>query len=292
MPRSSTPTAQRYAAFWSQLLPLSNRRTGFSIRSPRRHPTIEFCYLGFCFRYWLQDDQPDARVQFALERSDADTIYATLSGSRAVIEQAFGAPLVWHHEPFARTRQATLYEIAYRIPSSPLRDLPPKQWSDLMIHVRPYLPDDRAFVLSLAPRLIIGLPPWRDPKLCISAFQDWISVAIEQHGQKTMVFVAEDEGGERLGFATLSHETHFTGEPQAYINELATSEVAEGSGVGTALLQACEQWARDQGYRILALSTGAANVRALGFYHHLGFRDEDVKLIKLMEHPGGVTNDR
>src|SRR5689334_9942279 len=95
MPRSSTPTAQRYAAFWSQLLPLSNQRTGFSIRSPRRQPSIEFCYLGFCFRYWLHDDQPNARVQFALERSDADTIYATLSRSREAIEKEFGAPLEW-----------------------------------------------------------------------------------------------------------------------------------------------------------------------------------------------------
>lgn len=97
-----------------------------------------------------------------------------------------------------------------------------------------------------------------------------------------MVFIAENDHGERLGFATLSHETHFTGEHQAYINELATSDVAEGRGVGTALIQACEQWAREQGYRILALSTGAANGRALGFYRHLGFRDEDVKLVKLL----------
>ena len=85
-----------------------------------------------------------------------------------------------------------------------------------------------------------------------------------------MVFVTEDDQGERLGCATLGHTTHFTGERQAYINELATSEVAEGRGVGTALIAACEHWAREQGYRILALSTGAANERALGFYHHLG----------------------
>ena len=154
-----------------------------------------------------------------------------------------------------------------------------------MIHVRPYVADDRTFVLGLAPRLLIGIPPWRDPHLWLTAFQDWITASIEQHGQKTMVLVAENDQGERLGFATLSHDTHFTGEHQAYVNELATSEVAEGSGVGTALIQACEQWAREQGYRILALSTGAANRRALGFYHHLGFRDEDVKLIKLLEEP-------
>ncbi len=98
-----------------------------------------------------------------------------------------------------------------------------------------------------------------------------------------MVFIAEDEHGERLGFATVSRMTHFTGEPQAYIDELATSEPAEGCGAGRALLQSCEQWARDQGFRIIALDTGAANTHAVGFYHHLGYQGEDVKLVKLLE---------
>ena len=95
--------------------------------------------------------------------------------------------------------------------------------------------------------------------------------------------MAQDDQAERLGFASVTHDTHFTGERQAYIGELATSESAEGQGVGKTLLQACEQWARDQGYRIITLTTGAANSRALGFYHHLGYRDEDVKLIKILE---------
>jgi hypothetical protein len=96
-------------------------------------------------------------VQFALERSDADTIYATLSGSRALIEQAFGAPLEWRHEPFTPARRATLHEIVYRIPSPPLRDLPPTQWPDLQAqminamvrleravfpHLQPWMEDD------------------------------------------------------------------------------------------------------------------------------------------------------
>ncbi|MCG8351784.1 MAG: GNAT family N-acetyltransferase [Chloroflexales bacterium] len=155
-----------------------------------------------------------------------------------------------------------------------------------MIRVRPYLSADRAFVLGLAPRLTIGMPSWRDPHMCITAVQDWIIGSIDQHGQQTMVFVAEDDHDERLGFATVTHQNHFTGERQAYIGELATSEAAEGRGVGQILLHACEQWARDQGYRILALTTGAANDRALGFYRHLGYRDEDVKLVKILAESG------
>lgn len=151
-----------------------------------------------------------------------------------------------------------------------------------MIRVRPYVPADCEFVLSLAPRLAIGIRPWRDVQTWTATAEGWIVGSIEQHGQKTMVFVAEDEHGEWLGFASVSHSKHFTGEGQAYIGELATSEMVEGKGVGKALVQACEQWGREQGYRILALATGAANERALGFYHHLGYLDEDVTLVKLL----------
>lgn len=151
-----------------------------------------------------------------------------------------------------------------------------------MIRVRPFVPDDRAFVLSLAPRLSIGMQPWRNRDLWLATVEGWLSESIQQHGQKTTVFIAESESGERLGFATVSHNTHFTGQPQAYLGELSSAETAEGQGVGTALVKACEQWAREQGYRILTLSTGAANARGLRFYEHLGFQEEDITLTKLL----------
>ena len=151
-----------------------------------------------------------------------------------------------------------------------------------MLQVRPFTPTDHDFVLNLAPRLAIGMQPWRDPVLWHQTVEGWLKQSIDQHNQKTMVLIAEDDQGGRLGFATVSHSAHFTGQPQAYIGELATSESAEGQGVGRALLEACERWAREQGYAILTLSTGAGNAWALGFYRHLGFRDEDITLTKLL----------
>ena len=149
-----------------------------------------------------------------------------------------------------------------------------------MVHVRPYRPTDHDFIVSLAPRLTIGMPAWHRYDPWIATVHQWIRTSIAQHGDTTMVLVAEDAHGNRVGFATVSRGTHWTGEPQATIGELATHEAAEGQGVGTALVAACEQWARDQGYRRIALMTGAANTRALGFYHHVGFADEDITLIK------------
>lgn len=151
-----------------------------------------------------------------------------------------------------------------------------------MVHVRPYTSADRTFILSLAPRLAIGMQPWRDSTLWLKTVEEWLNESIEQHTQKTMVLIAEDEQSERLGFATVSHSTHFTGQKQAYIGELVTSETAEGQGVATALVKACEQWAREQGYVMITLTTGAGNARALKFYDHLGFRKEDITLTKLL----------
>lgn len=150
-------------------------------------------------------------------------------------------------------------------------------------NIRPYGPDDREFLLDLAPRLTIGMQPFRDIAACLAAVRGWIQNSIDNHGSEGMVFVAEDERGERLGFATVTHETHFTGERQAYIGELATSAAAEGRGVGRALVARCEAWARERGYTKLALETGAANTRALGFYEQLGYVAEGVKLTRLLD---------
>jgi ribosomal protein S18 acetylase RimI-like enzyme len=150
----------------------------------------------------------------------------------------------------------------------------------MMIQIRPFEPTDRDFVLALAPRLLIGRRSWRDADLWLQAVEGWLTESIAQHPAKTTVLIAHDGQGVPLGFATVSHSTHFTGQAQAYIGELATSEAAEGRGVGSALIAACEQWAREQGYALLTVSTGAANTRALDLYHRLGFHDEDLTLTK------------
>lgn len=81
-----------------------------------------------------------------------------------------------------------------------------------MLRVRPYLSSDRTFVLSLAPRLAIGKQLWCDLTLWLKTVEEWLTESINQHNQKTMVLIAEDEQGERLGFATVSHSRHFTGQ--------------------------------------------------------------------------------
>ena len=66
-----------------------------------------------------------------------------------------------------------------------------------MIRVRLYIPSDREFILSLAPRLAIGIPSWRDLHKMIVTTQGWITGSIEQHGTKTMV-VNDPNGAQKL----------------------------------------------------------------------------------------------
>ena len=120
----------------------------------------------------------------------------------------------------------------------------------------------------------------------LAAAQGWLRDGMDQHGGKSFVLIAEDAHGARLGFATVAQSRHFTGVPQAELGELVVREDAEGQGVGQALVAACAEWARAQGYAFLALGTGAANTRARRFYQQLGFREEDVRLVKLLDADG------
>ena len=147
-----------------------------------------------------------------------------------------------------------------------------------MIRVRPFTASDRDFIFSLAPRLAIGMRPWRDQALWLTAVEGWLTESLARQADKGAVFIAEEESGERLGFATVSASEHFTSQPQAYIGELATCDAAEGRGIGRALVAACEEWGRAKGFALITLTTGAGNDRALGFYRRLGYVDEDVTL--------------
>ncbi len=148
------------------------------------------------------------------------------------------------------------------------------------IHIRLYTPADREFLLSLAPRLTIGIASWRNREMMETAMRQFIVESIEQHPTQAVVFVAVNQQGQQLGFASVSHSKNFTGEIQAYLGELAVSENAEGRGVGYALVKACEEWARNQGYTLLVLETGMANEHARRFYQRLGFEEESVKLAR------------
>jgi GNAT superfamily N-acetyltransferase len=112
---------------------------------------------------------------------------------------------------------------------------------------------DLEFLLSLVPRLSeFGLPPSRDAKALDNFTRDSLQKTFDG-SVVSSIFVAEQEG-QRLGFIQLEEDKEFfSGEPYAYIANLAITQEAEGKGVGKFLMQAAEKWAKEKGYRFISL---------------------------------------
>ena len=146
--------------------------------------------------------------------------------------------------------------------------------------IRPATPDDRSFLEQLAPRLAIGIPPWRDAAAMTATMRGFLLEDLARMGSDATVLIATRADGTPVGAATISRSKHFTGSPQAELGELAVVAAVEGQGAASALLAAAEAWARDQGLPFVALATGAANTRARAFYARHGYADEDVRLAK------------
>jgi ribosomal protein S18 acetylase RimI-like enzyme len=72
--------------------------------------------------------------------------------------------------------------------------------------------------------------------------------------------------------------THFTGERDGYIGELAVAASAARQGIGRALVGAAREWAAARGLVNLTLHTGEYNTGAREFYAAIGFRAEELRL--------------
>ncbi|MEM8620902.1 MAG: GNAT family N-acetyltransferase [Actinomycetota bacterium] len=140
---------------------------------------------------------------------------------------------------------------------------------------------DRPQVRDLADRLTEGVAPWRKTSDVAQAVRSWIDDSSSSDFDG-VALVAIDDNEQVIGFVSLSTITHFAGELDAYIGELVVAHEAEGRGVGTDLVAAAEHQATLDGRRCITLTTGAANGRALHFYRRLGYRDEDIKLTKVL----------
>jgi len=146
--------------------------------------------------------------------------------------------------------------------------------------IRPFRPRDRSQVLALAPRLTEGAAPWRDPAAVRRAAQNWIQTSIGTVGQPGHAVYVAIAGGQVVGVVSIREQTHFTGQTDAYIGELAVASGMERRGIATALMNAAEAWAARRGVAFLTLHTGAANQPARGLYRQLGYREEELLLTK------------
>jgi GNAT superfamily N-acetyltransferase len=94
----------------------------------------------------------------------------------------------------------------------------------------------------------------------------------------TFLFVAES-GGQTVGF--ISGELRegsptFRQRTWASVDDVFVEPDSRNLGIGRALIQSVEAWAKERGANGISLQVAAANRRGRKFYEELGFREVSV----------------
>ncbi len=139
---------------------------------------------------------------------------------------------------------------------------------------------DEEVLAALAARLsAFELPAWRAPHEISDADARAMIAAAASGNPDDEVFIAE-RGGEVVGCLHVLAVTDFFGLRHGHVSVIATTEAAEGSGVGRRLIEHAEEWTARRGLPLLTLNTFAGNARARRFYEVAGFQVEMVKYAK------------
>jgi ribosomal protein S18 acetylase RimI-like enzyme len=150
----------------------------------------------------------------------------------------------------------------------------------MSLSIRPASSTDAEAITALARRLgAIPLPHWRTPDEISSADAREMIAALTSPSKDNEVFIAE-RNGHIVGCLHMLTMTDFFGKAHAHISVIATTEDAEGTGVGRALLARAEAWARERGLSLLTLNVFDGNARARRFYENAGFAAETLKYSK------------
>lgn len=97
------------------------------------------------------------------------------------------------------------------------------------------------------------------------------------------VFVAENEGGELVGWIHVFQGCSLLGDPFAEIGGLVVHSSHQGSHIGRRLVDNAEVWARQRGLSQLWVRSNTTRLQAAGFYNHLGFRKNKVQNVFLKD---------
>jgi GNAT superfamily N-acetyltransferase len=149
--------------------------------------------------------------------------------------------------------------------------------------IRAFGAGDREFLARVAPRIRpVHTASPRDPEAMDRFFQ-----ALERGRllaePGAEAFVATS-AGEPCGLVSVHPDAdYFTGHTRAYVDILVVAEEAEGRGVGRALMNHIERWAREHACREVVLDVFASNDHAIQFYDRRGYRPDHIRMAKPLD---------
>jgi ribosomal protein S18 acetylase RimI-like enzyme len=144
---------------------------------------------------------------------------------------------------------------------------------------------DHADILDAVDRLgRVPLPAWRTPEQVAGVEREALRAVLSSPDDAHLVIVACTPEGGFAGFVYVQEELdYFTRSRHAHVDMIVVTSAAEGLGVGTALLDAAEAWARGRLLPFLSLNVFAENRRARSLYERLGYAPDTVKYIKVLD---------
>jgi GNAT superfamily N-acetyltransferase len=146
--------------------------------------------------------------------------------------------------------------------------------------IRPAQPDDLAFVLSMADRLVsFDVPAFRSKAELAEGDRRALAEWFRNPKPDEALFVAEVDGRQAGCAYLVTLVDYFNQRPHAHLSVLAVAAEAEGKGVGSALLDRSEAWARERGSDRLTLSALVTNSRARGIYEKRGYGGEYIRYV-------------
>jgi ribosomal protein S18 acetylase RimI-like enzyme len=157
------------------------------------------------------------------------------------------------------------------------------QAGDIELLVRAATADDDEFILGLIERFVdFELPKWRKRNVVTEGIRQDLLRQMEEQPAGSFMFVAEDDSsGQRVGFLHLQTVTDFfTGHQNCHISDLAVIRSHDGKGIGRALLDYAERFAREHRYERLQLSVFPGNERARKLYEEAGYGVDILRMVK------------
>ncbi len=149
-----------------------------------------------------------------------------------------------------------------------------------MTTIRPAQPADREFVLAQADRLVsFEVPVFRSKAELAEGDRRALAEWFREPKPAEAMFVAELEGRPAGCAYLVTLVDYFNQRPHAHLSVLAVTAEAEGKGVGSALLDRSEAWARERGSDRLTLSALVTNARARGLYEKRGFSGDYIRYV-------------
>jgi|SRR5262245_34407899 len=141
--------------------------------------------------------------------------------------------------------------------------------------IRAAVESDEPAILALADRLAAFGPTTREAIEIAQRERRALAEALSQPSDSSSLLVAEQSPLGLIGVIHLdTRRDYFTDQAHGYVAILAVAREAEGQGIGRALLEAAERWARAKGFTKVTLAVFTDNRRAKDVYQRLGWRPE------------------